>query len=88
MKTKFIKIIHKLLGITIVGMVIAYIIKPIWFVECVSTLSIIAFISFVLEVLVCHFGNACTSVISYCKSKLLMLSRVIADKLEPLVSTK
>lgn len=82
MKTKFIKIIHKLLGITIVGMVIAYIIKPIWFVECVSTLSIIAFISFVLEVLVCHFGNACTSVISYCKSKLLMLSRVIADKLE------
>lgn len=35
MKSRFIKIIHALLGVAIVCMVIAYIIKPICFIECV-----------------------------------------------------
>ena len=82
MKNRFIKIIHTLLGVTIVGLVIAYFIKPIWLMECVNILSIIAFTLFALEVLVCHFGKACTSVISYCRSKFLVLSGNVADKFE------
>ena len=58
MKYRFIKIIHILLGFAIVGMVIAYIIKPIWFMECVTIISIIAFSLFALEILVCHFSTA------------------------------
>lgn len=76
------KIIHTLLGVAIVGIMIAYLIKPIWLMECVNILSIIAFTLFALEVLICHLGNACTSVISYCRSKFLILSGDIADKLE------
>ena len=63
-------------------MVIAYIIKPICFIECVTIISIIALFLFALEVLVCHFSNVCTLIISYCRSKFLELSGVVADKLE------
>lgn len=82
MKSRFIKIIHALLGVAIVCMVIAYIIKPICFIECVTIISIIALFLFALEVLVCHFSNVCTLIISYCRSKFLELSGVVADKLE------
>ena len=82
MKNKFIKIIHTLLGVTIVGMVIAYLIKPIWLMKCVNILSIIAFTLFALEVLSCLLGNACTKAIPYFRSKFLILSGDVADKLE------
>ncbi len=78
----FIKIIHTVVGVAIAGIVISYIIKPIWFKECVTILSIIAFSLFALEVLVCHFSTACTSVLSYCRTKSLILSCAVADKLE------
>ena len=52
MKSRFIKIIHALLGVAIVCMVIANIIKPICFIECVTIISIIAFSLFALEDLV------------------------------------
>ncbi|MDE7431802.1 MAG: hypothetical protein K2N34_07805, partial [Lachnospiraceae bacterium] len=64
------------------SMVIAFLIKPIWLMECVTILSIIAFTLFALEVLVCHLDNACITVISYCQSKFLILSELVADKLE------
>ena len=82
MKSRFIKIIHALLGVAIVCMVIAYIIKPICFIECVTIISIIAFSLFALEVLVCHFGKTWNFIISYCKAKLLELLDVVADKFE------
>ena len=82
MKSQFIKIIHALLGVAIVCMVIANIIKPICFIECVTIISIIAFSLFALEILVCHFGKTWNFIISYCKAKLLELSGVIADKFE------
>ncbi len=81
-KNRFIIIVHTLLGVAIVGMMIAYIIKPIWYMKCVTIISIIAYSLFALEVLVCHFGNTCTSVLSYCRAKFLILSCVVADKLE------
>lgn len=82
MKYLFIKIIHSVVGVAIAGIVISYIIKPIWFKECVTILSIIAFSLFALEVLVCHFSTACTSVLSYCRAKFLILSCAVANKLE------
>ena len=82
MKNIFVKIIHVLLGVAIVCMVIAFLIKSIWLIECLNILSIIAFTLFVLELLICHLGNICTSVMSYYKSKFLKLSGIIADKLE------
>ena len=82
MKNIFVKIIHVLLGVAIVCMVIAYLIKPIWLMECINILSIIAFTLFVVELLICHLGNTCTSIMSYYKSRLLKLSGIIADKLE------
>ena len=82
MKSRFIKIIHALLGVAIVCMVIAYIIKPICFIECVTIISIIVFFLFALEVLVCHFGKTWNCIISYCKAKLLELSGVVAEKFE------
>lgn len=82
MKYRFIKTIHTLIGVAIVGMVIAYIIKPIWLMECFTIISIIVFTLFTLEILVCHFGNACTLIISYCRSKFLKLAGVVAVKLE------
>ena len=82
MKNRFIKIIHTLLGAIIVSTVIAYLIKPIWFMEYANILSIIAFTLFALEVLARHFGNACTSIISYCRSKFLILLGHVANKLE------
>lgn len=82
MKSRFIKIIHALLGVAIVCMVIAYIIKPICFIERVTIISIIAFFLFALEVLVCHFGKTWNCIISYCKAKLLELSGVVAEKFE------
>jgi len=82
MKNIFIKILHTLLGFVIVCMVIAYLIKPIEYMECVNILSIIAFTLFVLEVLVCYLGNVCTSITSYCKSKFFILSGAVANKLE------
>lgn len=82
MKNRFIKIIHTLLGAIIVSTVIAYLIKPIWFMEYANILSIIAFTLFALEVLARHFGNACTSIISYCRSKFLILLGQVANKLE------
>lgn len=82
MNTKSIKIIHALLGTSIVGMVVVYLIKPIWLNECVNILSIIAFISFALEILICHLGNVYISVKSYCRLKFLILSGYVADKLE------
>ena len=82
MKNRFIKIIHTLLGAIIVSTVIVYLIKPIWFMEYANILSIIAFTLFALEVLARHFGNACTSIISYCRSKSLILLGHVANKLE------
>lgn len=82
MKNRFVKIIHILLGVAILNMVIAFLVKPIWLMEYVTILSIIAFTLFALEILVCHFGNACASLISYCRSKFLILSGDVADKLE------
>lgn len=81
MNNRFIKITHTLLGVVIVGMVMAYLIRPIWIMDCVSILSI-ALTLFALEVLVLHFGDACNSVLSYCRSKFLILSGDVADKLE------
>lgn len=69
LKTKynrFVKIIHILLGFDILGMVIAFLIKPIGLMKCVTILSIIALTLFVLDVLACHLVNACAYVISYC----------------------
>ena len=82
MKNRLIKIIHTLLGFAIVGMVIVYLIKPIWHMECVSILSIIAFALLVIEIFVCHFCKIWFFIISYSKSKLLELSGVVADKFE------
>lgn len=82
MKNRFIKIVHALLGVTIVGMMIAHLIKPIWLMECVNIISIIAFSLFALEVLFCLLGNVCTKAISYCSSKFLILVGDFADKLE------
>ena len=83
MKNRFVKIIHiLLLGVAILNMVIAFLLKPIWLMEYVTILSIIAFTLFALEILVCHFGNTCASLISYCRSKFLILSGDVADKLE------
>ncbi len=82
MKNRFVKIIHILLGVAILNMVIAFLVKPIWLMEYVTILSIIAFTLFALEILVCHFGNTCASLISYCRSKFLILSGDVADKLE------
>ena len=82
MKNRFIKIIHTLLGVLIVGIVIVYRFKPIWLKEYVYILSIIAFTLFALEVLYCYMGNTCSKVISYCKLKFLILSSYVADKLE------
>lgn len=83
MKNRFVKIIHiLLLGVAILNMVIAFLVKPIWLMEYVTILSIIAFTLFALEILVCHFGNTCASLISYCRSKFLILSGDVADKLE------
>jgi len=82
MKYLFIKIIHSVVGVAIAGIVISYIIKPIWFKECVTILSIIAFSLFAIEVFVCHFSNVSTLIISFCRSKFLELSGVVAEKLE------
>lgn len=82
MKNRFVKIIHILIGVSIVCMVIVCLIKPSRFMECVSIISIIAFVLLVIDFLVCHFSNACNLIISYCKSKLLELSGVVAGKLE------
>ncbi len=82
MKDGVVKIIRTLLGVAIACMMLAYIIKPIWLNECLSVLSIIAFILFAIEVFVCHFSNACSLIISFCRSKLLELLGVVADKLE------
>ena len=82
MKNGVVIIIRTLLGVAIACMMIVYIIKPIWFIECLSVLSIIAFILFAIEIFVCHFSNVCNKIISYCKSKLLVLSGVVAEKLE------
>lgn len=82
MKNRFIKIIHALFVGAIACMMIVCLIKPSWLMECVSIISIIAFILFAMEVCVCHFSNACNSIITYCRSKLLELSGVVADKLE------
>ena len=82
MKNIFIKIIHTLLGIVIVGMMIVYLVKPIELMEYVNILLVIVFALFVLEILVYHFGNVYTSVISYCKLKILTLSNEFANKLE------
>ena len=82
MKNGVVIIIRTLLGVAIACMMIVYIIKPIWLIECLSVLSIIAFILFAIEIFVCHFSNVCNKIISYCKSKLLVLSGVVAEKLE------
>lgn len=82
MKNGVVIIIRTLLGVAIACMMIVYIIKPIWLIECLSVLSIIAFILFAIEIFVCHFSNVCNKIISYCKSKLLLLSGVVAEKLE------
>lgn len=82
MKNRFVKIIHILLGFDIWGMVIAFLIKPIGLMKCVTILSIIALTLFVLDVLACHLVNACAYVISYCRSKFLILSGFVAVKLE------
>ena len=82
MKNGVVKIIRALLGFIIACMMIAYIIKPIWLMECLSVLSIIAFILFAIEVFVCHFSNACTLIFSFCRSKFLEFSGVVAEKLE------
>ena len=82
MKDGVVKIIRALLGFAIACMMIAYIIKPIWLMECLGILSILAFVLLVIEVFVCHFSNACNLIITYCRAKLLELSGVVADKLE------
>ena len=82
MKNRFVKIIHILLGFDILGMVIAFLIKPIELMKYVTILSIIALTLFVLDVLACHLVNACAYVISYCRSKFLILSGFVAVKLE------
>ena len=82
MKNGVVIIIRTLLGVAIACMMVAYIVKPIWFIECLSVLSILAFILFAIEVFVCHFSNACTLIISFCRSKILGLSSVVAEKLE------
>lgn len=82
MKNGVVIIIRTLLGVAIACMMVVYIIKPIWLIECLSVLSIIAFILFAIEIFVCHFSNVCNKIISYCKSKLLVLSGVVAEKLE------
>ena len=82
MKNRFVKIIHILIGVSIVSMVIVCLIKPSCFMECVSIISIIAFVLLVIEILVCHFSNACNLIISFCRSKLVELSGVVAGKLE------
>lgn len=82
MKDGVLKIIRALLGVAIACMMIAYIIKPIWLMECLGILSILAFVLLVIEVFVCHFSNACNLIVTYCRAKLLELSGVVADKLE------
>lgn len=82
MNNRFIKIIHALLGVAIACMVIVCLIKPSCLMDCVSIISIIAFVILMIEVFACHLSNACNRIIIYCKSKLLELSSVVAEKLE------
>ena len=82
MKNGVVIIIRTLLGVAIACMMIAYIIKPIWLIECLCVFSIIAFILFAIEVFICHFSNAYNLILTYCRSKLLELSGVVAEKLE------
>lgn len=75
-------IIRTLLGVAIACLMIVCLIKSSWLMECVSIISIIAFVLLVIEVFVCHFSNACNLIITYYRSKLLELSGVVAEKLE------
>lgn len=82
MKNGVVIIIRTLLGVAIACLMIVCLIKPSWLMECVSIISIIAFVLLVIEVFVCYYSNVCNIITSYCRSRFLELSAIVADKLE------